>query len=137
MKEHRVMTHYYALVHKDKDSAYGIHFPDLPGCFSAADNADDIVPNAMEALELYVEDLDSYPSPMQIDLLSNQTDITNELQGGAFLVSVPLVKNTGKSVRINISMDKGLVSAIDDVAGRRNMTRSGFLAQAAEREIGG
>ena len=31
------MIVYHAVVHKDEDSAWGVHFPDLPGCFSAAD----------------------------------------------------------------------------------------------------
>ena len=131
------MTHYYALVHKDKDSAFGVQFPDLPGCYSAADNAEDIMPNAMEALEFYIEDLDKLPAPTQIDILSTQPEITQELKSGAFLLAVPLIINTGKSARINITLDKGLLSAIDDVAGKRKMTRSGFLAQAAVREIGG
>ena len=78
------MTHYYALVHKDKNSAYGVEFPDLPGCFSASDDSANIIANAMEALELYVEDLDALPSPSKIDVLSLNSDIANELKQGAF-----------------------------------------------------
>ncbi len=40
------MKYFYALVHKDDDSAFGVTFPDLPGCFSAADRIEDVVPNA-------------------------------------------------------------------------------------------
>jgi predicted RNase H-like HicB family nuclease len=47
------MTHYIALVHKDPDSAFGIQFLDMRGCFSAADSMDDLVGNAMEALSLW------------------------------------------------------------------------------------
>ena len=47
---------YFAIVHKDEDSAYGISFPDVPGCFSAADREEDIIANAIEALSLYFED---------------------------------------------------------------------------------
>ena len=28
---------YIALVHKDKDTSYGVSFPDVPGCISAGD----------------------------------------------------------------------------------------------------
>ena len=31
------MKIFYGLVHKENDSAFGITFPDAPGCFSAAD----------------------------------------------------------------------------------------------------
>ncbi|WP_287247548.1 type II toxin-antitoxin system HicB family antitoxin [Mesorhizobium sp.] len=47
------MKNYFALVDKDPGSAFGIRFPDIPGCFSAADAAEDIVPNAVEALQLW------------------------------------------------------------------------------------
>lgn len=125
------------MVHKDADSAYGVSFPDLPGCFSAADEADDILPNAMEALELWAEDMRELPKASDFDALRRRVDVKEELVEGAFLISVPLLRNTGKSARVNITLDKGLLEAIDDAAAQRKMTRSGFLAQAAAKEIGG
>ena len=50
--------HYVAVIDKDPDSAYGIQFPEVPGCFSAADTFEEIVPNAIEALSLFFEDSD-------------------------------------------------------------------------------
>ena len=35
------MKPYIVIVHKDEHSAYGMSFPDAPGCFSAADEIDD------------------------------------------------------------------------------------------------
>lgn len=32
------------------DKAYGVQFPDLPGCFSAGDTLDEAIFNAAEAL---------------------------------------------------------------------------------------
>jgi predicted RNase H-like HicB family nuclease len=34
------MRTYFAIVHKEEDSAVGVVFPDLPGCFSAGDAYD-------------------------------------------------------------------------------------------------
>ena len=48
--------HYLAAIDKDPGGAYGIQFPEVPGCYSAADSFDDIVPNAIEALCLFFED---------------------------------------------------------------------------------
>ena len=48
------MRHFIAIVHKDAGSAYGIQFPDVPGCFSAADDLDDLAAAASEAAP-YVE----------------------------------------------------------------------------------
>jgi predicted RNase H-like HicB family nuclease len=36
-------------IHKDKDSDYGVIFPDLPGCFSAGDTIEEALANAQEA----------------------------------------------------------------------------------------
>ena len=37
--------------------------------------------------------------------------------------------------RVNISIDRGLLDAIDHESGRRRVTRSAFLAGAARREL--
>ena len=137
MNSETSMTHYIAIVHKDPDSAFGVTFPDLEGCFSAADDEADILPNAMEALEFYSEEFDKLPAPSSIETIRNLPQISSDLKNGAYLISIPLLKNAGKSARINITMDKGLLEAIDDAAAQRKMTRSGFLAQAAVKEIGG
>jgi predicted RNase H-like HicB family nuclease len=131
------MTHYIAMVHKDEDSAFGIGFPDLPGCFSAADTADEILPNAMEALELWSEDVAQMPAPSPLDAFRASPAIAADLAAGAFLIAVPFIRNAGKSARVNITLDKGLLDAIDSEATRRKMTRSALLAQAALKEISG
>ena len=50
------MKTFHAIVHKDRDSAFGVQFPDAPGCFSAADDLADVLPNAAEALSLYFDE---------------------------------------------------------------------------------
>jgi predicted RNase H-like HicB family nuclease len=128
------MTHYIALVHKDPDSSFGIQFPDVPGCFSAADDMDDLISNATEALSLWAED-ETPPRPRSHEQHLADTDITNELAAGAFLISVPLVSNDTRVVSANISLERGMLKAIDAAAKRRKLTRSAFLAQAAKNEI--
>lgn len=51
------MKPYIAIVHKDAESAYGVTFPDAPGCFAASDDIDDVFAAAAEALELWAADL--------------------------------------------------------------------------------
>ncbi len=131
------MPHYIALIHKDAGSAYGITFPDLPGCFSAADLEVDVVPNAMEALELWFEGAADQPEPLGIDALRADPEIAADLAEGAYLMAIPYLRNGGKSQRINITLNKGLLELIDEEANRRKMTRSALLAQAAEKEVSG
>jgi predicted RNase H-like HicB family nuclease len=50
------MSHYVAIVEDaGAETAIGIWFPDLPGCFSAGDDVDEAPRNAHEALALYAE----------------------------------------------------------------------------------
>lgn len=128
------MKTYFALVHKDADSAFGVTFPDLPGCFSAADSEADIVPNACEALSLWFDDAGDVAPRSLMAILA---DVAADLAQGAFLVAVPLVTSAGKPTRVNISIDKGILNAIDAAAAARKLTRSGFIAEAARNEIEG
>ena len=49
------MTHYVALVEEEEGKAFGVWFPDLPGCVSAGDTLDDAMANASEALTLWMQ----------------------------------------------------------------------------------
>jgi predicted RNase H-like HicB family nuclease len=128
------MRYHIAVVHKDEDSAFGVHFPDLPGCFSAADTLDDVVPKAAEALALYAEDT-TLPDPRSLDTLRKDKDVAAHLAEGAMLVAVPHIENDTRVERANITMEAGLLRAVDAAAKARNLTRSAFLAQAARHEI--
>jgi predicted RNase H-like HicB family nuclease len=129
-----VMKTFNAVVHKDTESSFGIHFPDVPGCFSAADNLDDVLQNAAEALALYVEDGEP-PVPRGIEAIRAEADA--DIREGAFLIAVPLIQSSQRLVRANISLDKAMLDAIDEAAARRGLTRSAFLAEAARNEITG
>jgi predicted RNase H-like HicB family nuclease len=128
------MKYFYAIVHKDAGSAYGVHFPDLPGCFSAADDLEDVVPNAVEAMELWLED---QPEPAASDVSEVRARAAEDLAEGAFLIAVPRMTTSGKLTRVNLSLDMGTLAAIDAAAKARKLTRSSFLAEAARNEIQG
>ena len=82
------MNTYFALVDKDPDSAFGIRFPDIPGCFSAADDVKDVVANATEALRFWSESM-PVPEPSGYDTLIVLPDICKSLADGSYLVAVP------------------------------------------------
>lgn len=128
------MRHYFALVHKDADSAYGVQFPDLPTVFSAADEQDDVVANAVQALRFAAEDGD-LPAPSSHAEIVARDAVRAELARGAYLVSVPLIENDTAIVRVNVTFERGTLRAIDEAARARNLTRAAFLAGAARKEI--
>ena len=70
------MKPYIGLVSKDVESAYGIMFPDAPGCFSAADTMDELFAMASEALVGWAEVMreDGLPLPPCRDLSALRAD---------------------------------------------------------------
>jgi antitoxin HicB len=73
------MAHYIALIHKDRDSSYGVSFPDVPGVFTAGDTIDEAMRNAVEVLAFAAEDwsdLDGkpFPKPRTIDELRDDPE---------------------------------------------------------------
>jgi predicted RNase H-like HicB family nuclease len=130
---------FVAVVHKDKGSSYGVEFPDMPGCFSAGGTQDEAVTNAAEALRMHAEALiqsgAAVPQARALDDVVADKALRRRV-GNAPLVVVPLLLDDGRSRRINISLDAGLVDAIDGAAEARGVTRSAFLAQAAREKIG-
>ncbi len=134
VKKETVMRYYIAVVHKDKMSAFGMHFPGVPGCFAAADTMEDVVSKGIEALRLYAEDT-QLPAPRPIEQVRKDKGVASDLAHGAFLIAVPLIEDDARVVRANITMESGMMRAVDAAARERGLTRSAFLAQAARRAI--
>ena len=128
------MNSYFALVHKDPDSAFGVSFPDIPAVYSAADEETDIIVNAIEALRLFAED-EELPQSSSIEDILNRSGVREELANGAFLIRVPLIEDDTRVVRANVTFEAGVLKAIDETAARRGLTRSSFLASCARKEI--
>jgi len=131
------MRYFIGVVHQEGDSAFGIYFPDVPRCYSAADELDDLLPHAGEALALRLEDDDDIPEARSLDEVRRDPEVASELADGAFLLAVPFFRLSGRTAKANITMDAGLLEAVDVTAKERGLTRSSFLADLARREIKG
>jgi predicted RNase H-like HicB family nuclease len=129
---------YIAFVHKEPDSCYGVSFPDVLGCTSAGDSLDEAIANAIDALSGHVRLMESegenVPPPRNIDQIKADPDFAEDIKE-AILATVPLLRDRGSTTRINVSLDLGLLEAIDGLAKQRSQTRSAFLASAARREL--
>ncbi|AWY44481.1 hypothetical protein DKY63_26455 [Pseudomonas putida] len=64
------MLYPIAISKGDAQHAWGVEVPDLPGCFSAAENLDDVIVMAREAIEGHLEILieDGAPIPPANDV---------------------------------------------------------------------
>ena len=130
---------YIALVDGNA-GAYGVVVPDLPGCTSAGLTTDEALRTAVETVRLWVEDAiddgEALPRP-RVEALRTDPEIAAALAAGAVLGMVPLVLDAGRAVRANLSLDAGLLDAIDEAAKAHGLTRSAFLASAAREKIEG
>lgn len=130
------MRYFTAIVHQDGESAFGLTFPDLPGCFAAADDWNAIPAAATEALDLWFEDMPDV-EPSSLDALRQSEGVKEELAAGGILLPVPYIPADTAVERVNVTIERGLLRAIDETARKRGMTRSSFLASAARHELTG
>jgi len=131
--------YYLGIIEKDADSAWGMWFPDMPGCFPATDEFDDFPRAAAELLRQHVEAMESHgiavPEPrLAIEAMADK-EVRRSLKGGATTMLVPLLADPGRTVRVNVTVERGLLEQIDEAAETRGLTRSAFLAQAAREKI--
>jgi predicted RNase H-like HicB family nuclease len=133
--------HYLGVVEKDADSAYGVWFPDMPGCLPAADELDALPGVAAEVLRQHVEALESngrlVPDPSPLAEAITDKEVRRAIRHGATTMLVPLLADPGRTVRVNVTVERGLLEQIDEAAEARGLTRSAFLAQAAREKIAG
>jgi predicted RNase H-like HicB family nuclease len=126
--------HYIAIADRvPGEEMWSIVFPDFPGVTSAALEFADVPQQACDALATAVEDMiaerEDLPLPIE-DARQAEPD-RNEFHNPRYII-VP-VEIADNPTRINVSMDRGLLKRIDNVAAQRGMTRSGFLAESARK----
>ena len=122
------MIRYPALIDGD-EGAYGVVFPDIPGIGAMGKTVDEALLNAEAALQDYVvetaRDGDelAVPSPFQ----------AIETPKGNQLVSVPLIRPSGKSVRAGLTLEADVAEFIKSEARRRGMTRKSYITWMVRR----
>lgn len=114
-------------------TAWGVVVPDLPGCFSAADEGlDEAIENAKESIALWIEEAisngETIPKP------SNITDLqkSGEYDGWVWAVAEvdpALVDDTIE--RINITLPRRILTLLDRRAKAAGESRSGYIAHLA------
>lgn len=112
-------------------TAWGVVAPDLPGCFSAADNGiDEAIENAKEAIALWIEDAiandETIPKPSSITDLQ----MTGEYDGWIWAIAEvdpALIDDTIE--RVNITLPRRILALLDQRAKSAGESRSGYIAQ--------
>lgn len=128
------MSRYPALI-DGKKGAYGVTFPDLPGIVAMGNTVDEAMVNAEEALRDCAIEAEKDGEP-----ITPPSDLERVRMGtGQTLVSIPLIRLSGRSVRRHMTLDEGVAAFIDGEARRRGMTRTAYIEWMARRvaEMGG
>jgi predicted RNase H-like HicB family nuclease len=125
---------YIAYLHKDKNSDYGVSFPDFPGCITAGATLEEARSMAAEALAFHVagmiEDGEEIPEPSTLDELRGDPAMKGAV---AFLTEL---RQPEKTVRINITARESQLAEIDRRARAKGLSRSSYIVQSALREKG-
>ncbi len=126
-----VAMQYPIVIHKDKNSDYGVTVPDLPGCFSSGGTVDEALAMAREAIELHIEGLIeegmAVPEPSLVDRLRKKS----QYSGGVWaVVDINPSKFRKLSKRVNITLPQRVLDSIDRFAASHGETRSGLLTKA-------
>jgi len=127
---------YPIVIHKDKNSDYGVTVPDLPGCFSAGSTMDEALTMAKEAVELHLEGLGEenlpIPDPTPIERHKRNPDFS----GGVWaIIEVSPADLRTKAKRVNITVPERVLESIDRFAASNADSRSGLLVKAATNYI--
>jgi len=128
------VANYIALIRKKRNTAFGVDFPDFPGCITVGDTLDEALSNAREALGLHIkgmsEDGERIPEPSSLEAVLKDAKNRDAVP---CLVQFP--RGKGKAVRINITVEENLLEEIDDAAARVGISRSAFIAEAARDKL--
>ncbi len=125
----------YPAVIDGKKGAYGVTFLDLPGIVAMGKTLDEALVNAEDALRDYVieteKDGEMITPPSALEQV--------EPPDGCLLISVPLLRLSGRSVRANMLLDEGVATFIASEAQRRGMTRTAYVEWMTRRiaQMGG
>ena len=118
---------YVGFVERTTDG-FSVHFPDLP-IGGAGPSVEEAYSSAVDAGALFATALVQEGRPLPPPTLVE--DACPEQ--GADVVATVLVpiQGPGKAVRVNVTLDEGLLAAIDRVA----TNRSAFLSEAARERL--
>lgn len=122
------MDRYPALIDGEK-GAYGVTFPDLPGIVAMGNTVDEALVNAEEALRDYAIEAEKDGEKISLPSAFEQL----EVPCGNTLVSVPLIRVTGRNVRAHMTLDEGVAAFIDGESRRRGMTRKAYVEWIVKR----
>jgi predicted RNase H-like HicB family nuclease len=129
------MAEYIALIHKEPETGFGASFPDFPCAVTVSSTLEELRGMAEEVLAFHIEGMveDGYdiPAATSFDVISKSSDFEDAV--AVLVIKAP--ETASMAVRINITVPDHMLKRIDNYAAAHGLTRSGFLVNAAKREM--
>ena len=114
---------------------WGVRIPDIDGCIGGGATPEAAIADVTQALREVLAHKQSsgiaFPKASPIALIFQREKPAKSES----TVIIPVVLDAGRSVRANLTMDAGLLEAIDTAAIRAGITRSAFIASAARQKL--
>jgi predicted RNase H-like HicB family nuclease len=137
------MTYYFAVFIPTKEGGYSIAFPDFPEAISQGEDLGECMVMAADALALTVEEYvkvrRDLPPPSSLEEAQAWWEREREedpsgIEAGrpALLQLFAAPETDATPVRVSVSLTKSVLASVDQKAKLLGLTRSGFLAAAAE-----
>ena len=129
---------FYALIHADEAGHYGLSFPDAPGVIAVGPTLEAAIAAGRKALRSNFNALEdegvALPRPRPLDTLLADPEFRASHSDALTVIALTPAAKTGRSIRINISIDEFALERIDDLARRKGLTRSRLLVEGALRD---
>lgn len=121
---------YAGIAEGDRESGYGLYFPDIDGCVTAADTLEQLAAMAREALSLHLEGMleagQPLPPATAPDALPHDPEI---VEAGVLLVTAVV---GDRATDVQVELPASLLDRVDRAAQARQTTRSAILEASAE-----
>ena len=127
-------TYIFPAIFNIADDGISIEFPDLPGCFSCADNMELALKRAKEAMQLHLYYMEEYGE--EIPVATNPTTI--KVESCEFVTMIEgwmppfREKMTQKTINRRIKLPKWL----DEMARHEKVNLSAFLEVSLKKYLG-
>ena len=128
---------YYVGILEGNDERWRVRITEVGDCVGNGASPLEALNNAAVSLRQAMERNAS--AGIKIPLARSLREVlrSGEIAAAETVVLVPLLLDSGRTVRVSVTFDAGLLLAIDQEAARRGVSRSAFLASAARAKIEG
>lgn len=118
------------IVFKSETSSYGGMLPDFPGCYPMGETLDELLADVQGAVETWMdgEDPAIFPVPSSLEAVQGSEDATGRV---LVLAEVDTAFLESATERINITVPRYALSAIDRLAKAQGLSRSAYMVKSS------